>query len=55
MYKKFVVGRAKRIITPPIGTPLYGYPNYEKRKATSVHDDLYAKSVPLDTKSHQRY
>lgn len=42
MYKKFVVGRAKRIITPPIGTPLYGYPNYEKRKATSVHDDLYA-------------
>ena len=42
MYKKFVVGRAKKIITPPLETPLYGYPNYEARKATSVHDDLYA-------------
>ena len=28
MEKKFVVGRAKRPITPPLGTPLYGYPKY---------------------------
>ena len=38
----FVLGKAKRVITPPLGTPLYGYPRYEKRKATSVADDLHA-------------
>ncbi len=42
MKESFVVGKAKRVITPPLGTPLYGYPKYEQRKATSVHDDLYA-------------
>ncbi len=42
MENKFVVGRAKSAITPPLGTPLYGYPKYEQRKATSVHDELYA-------------
>ena len=42
MENKFVVGRAKRPITPPLGTPLYGYPKYEQRKATSVHDELNA-------------
>jgi len=41
MSKQFVLGKCKRRITPPLGTPLYGYPNYEQRKATSVHDDLY--------------
>ena len=42
MNNKFVVGRSKKIITPPLGTPLYGYPKYEERKATAVHDELYA-------------
>nr|MBQ4320539.1 neutral/alkaline non-lysosomal ceramidase N-terminal domain-containing protein [Clostridia bacterium] len=41
MSKQFVLGKCKRRITPPLGTPLYGYPNYEQRKAASVHDDLY--------------
>ena len=41
MSKQFVLGKCKRRITPPLGTPLYGYPNYEQRKADSVHDDLY--------------
>ena len=45
MNEKFVVGRAKRAITPPLGTPLYGYPRYEQRKATSVHDDLNANAA----------
>lgn len=42
MEKNFVLGRAKKTITPPLGTPLYGYPKYEQRKATSVNDDLNA-------------
>ena len=42
MKQSFVLGKAKKAITPPLGTPLYGYPRYEQRKATSVHDDLNA-------------
>jgi len=34
----FVLGTARRIITPPLGTPLYGYPNH--RPASAVHDNL---------------
>ena len=34
----FVLGCAYRIITPPLGTLLYGYPN--KRPADKVNDDL---------------
>ena len=34
----FILGCAYRIITPPIGTLLYGYPN--KRPADKVNDDL---------------
>ncbi len=45
MKEKFIVGRAKKVITPPLGTPLYGYPKYEQRKATSVHDDLHANAA----------
>jgi len=45
MSKHFVLGRCKRKITPPLGTPLYGYPNYEQRKAVSVHDDLYVNAA----------
>lgn len=38
MMNSFVLGCAYRIITPPIGTLLYGYPN--KRPADKVNDDL---------------
>lgn len=40
MNQKFLIGFGKRIITPPLGARLYGYP-YE-RPATAVHDDLRA-------------
>ncbi|MBE6930825.1 MAG: hypothetical protein E7463_11135 [Ruminococcaceae bacterium] len=36
--KIFLAGAAKGIITPPLGTALYGYPS--RRIAASVHDDL---------------
>lgn len=45
MKEAFVLGNAKKVITPPLGTPLYGYPRYERRKATSVHDDLHANAA----------
>lgn len=45
MQAPFVLGKAKKVITPPLGTPLYGYPRYEQRKATSVHDDLHANAA----------
>lgn len=38
MNKNFVLGCAYRIITPPLGTLLYGYPN--KRPADKVNDEL---------------
>ena len=38
METKFRVGVAREIITPPLGTVLYGYP--DQRRATSIHDDL---------------
>ena len=45
MTEKFCVGCAKKVITPPLGTPLYGYPDYESRKATAVHDELYVNAA----------
>lgn len=45
MKEPFVLGRAKSVITPPLGTPLYGYPRYEQRKATAVLDDLHANAA----------
>ncbi|MBQ9860170.1 MAG: hypothetical protein IJO76_05800 [Clostridia bacterium] len=45
MEKQFVIGAARRVITPPLGTPLCGYP-YE-RAATSVNDDLKANVIAL--------
>ena len=42
MKEQFILGVSKKNITPPLGTPLYGYPKFENRKATSVHDDLHA-------------
>lgn len=38
MSKHFKAGVGRRVITPPLGTALYGYPNV--RYAESVHDDL---------------
>ena len=38
MKSSFKVGVGREVITPPLGTALYGYPNV--RYATSVHDDL---------------
>ncbi len=38
MGAQFVLGTANQIITPPVGTVLFGYPN--QRKSTSINDDL---------------
>ncbi len=38
-----LAGSAKEIITPPLGSLLYGYPS--KRPAKSVHDDLTATAI----------
>ena len=45
MAKQFVIGASRRIITPPLGTPLAGYP-YE-RPAESVNDDLTVNAVAM--------
>ncbi len=50
MSKNFVAGAAKVTITPPLGTPLAGYPNRpgeEIRVAKSVHDDLYIRAFAM--------
>lgn len=39
----FLAGSAKEIITPPLGTLLYGYPS--KRPAKSVNDELTAAAI----------
>jgi len=39
------VGRARVVITPPVGTSLAGY--FRDRKATAVRDDLYANAVVI--------
>lgn len=39
MQQFFKVGVGREVITPPLGTALYGYPNV--RYAESVHDELY--------------
>ena len=36
-------GYAKRIINPPLPTPLTGYGIYLERNAESIHDDLYLR------------
>lgn len=45
MLKQFLIGAARRIITPPLGTPLAGYP-YE-RIAKAVNDDLTVNAVAM--------
>ncbi len=46
MSDKFKAGAACRIITPPLGTPLYGYEF--QRKATKVNDDLRATALAVE-------
>ena len=41
----FLAGAAKAIITPKLGTRLYGYPS--DRFAATVHDDLTATAVAV--------
>ena len=43
MLAQFEIGAAARIITPPLGTLLYGYPF--DRPAASVHDDLRVNAI----------
>lgn len=42
-----LVGAAAVKITPPLGTPMAGY--YHERPATGVHDDLYAKTIVIES------
>lgn len=39
-------GFCKKMITPPLGTPLIGY--YNERLAKGVHDDLFAKAIAFE-------
>lgn len=40
-------GFCKKVITPPLGTPLIGY--YRERLAKGVWDDLYARAVAFES------
>ncbi len=42
---RFLVGAAKTIITPKLGTRLFGYPS--DRFATTIHDDLTATAIAV--------
>lgn len=46
MKTKFKIGCNSQIITPPLGTLLYGYVAH--RPATSVHDDLRVNAVAME-------
>jgi hypothetical protein len=41
-------GFAKTSITPPLGVELAGYGVYLQRRATEVHDDLFARALILE-------
>jgi hypothetical protein len=41
-------GFAKVSITPPLGVELAGYGVYLERRATEVHDDLFARALALE-------
>ena len=43
MNTQFKIGSCREIITPPLGTPLYGYTDY--RPASSVLDDLTVNAI----------
>jgi len=46
MTKNMRAGAGRSIITPPLGTKLYGYPTI--RPATSIHDDLRVTCIALE-------
>lgn len=46
--RKLKVGIGKVDITPSMGTELCGYGVYLRRKAKTIHDNLYARAVVLD-------
>ncbi len=43
------IGASRVKITPPLGAPMAGY--YTERAATGVHDDLWAKSIVIESGS----
>jgi neutral/alkaline ceramidase-like enzyme len=47
-------GFAKTIITPPLGVELCGYGMYLERRATAVHDDLFARALLLEDDAGER-
>jgi len=46
MKNQFKIGVGKEIISPPLGTLLYGYPR--KRPASRVHDDLCVSAIACE-------
>ena len=51
MKHEFMAGFGREIITPPLGTGLYGYPHM--RPAKSVHDDLYVNVFSFKSEKTQ--
>ncbi|MFL5535042.1 MAG: hypothetical protein ACJ8AP_05015 [Gemmatimonadales bacterium] len=47
-------GFAKIPITPPLGVELAGYGVYLERRATEVHDDLFARGLVLEDDAGER-
>ena len=47
-------GFAKIPITPPLGIELAGYGVYLERRATEVHDDLFARALALEDDAGER-
>jgi hypothetical protein len=47
-------GFAKTPITPPLGTELAGYGVYLERRASEVHDDLFARTLALEDDAGER-
>jgi hypothetical protein len=47
-------GFAKVPITPPLGVELAGYGVYLGRRATEVHDDLFARALALEDDEGER-
>jgi hypothetical protein len=47
-------GFAKTAITPPLGTELAGYGVYLERRASEVHDDLFARALALEDDADER-
>lgn len=45
MENSFVLGVGRKVITPPLGTPLSGYPN--ERPGVVVNDDLNATAIAM--------